>query len=247
MQIWQIKLTIFIINYFQNGIAKETIDQAQRQMSEAEVPKFEIERSEYIFEEVTNFCQNNGHKFLGLLENKQLNQLKKYFLKINSLKNLKSRIIFDNSSKLNMDTLIITIMNKNIDFQSIFEVINQHKIQKSILVLLNHIKIQNVVGWAEKFTQNSYFYVLEPRSNIESNWYNIMTFYGSSKIIMNEIQFHSNGKIIENYNLNEFKIVATSLPWLPFTGKNLFYASRKFLKLIIKKFEPKISDIGDEI
>ena len=210
MQIWQIKLTIFIISYFQNGIAKETIDQAQ--MSEAEVPKFKIERSEYIFEEVTNFCQNNGHKFLGLLENKQLNQLKKYFLKINSLKNLKSRIIFDNSSKLNMDTLIITIMNKNIDFQSIFEVINQHKIQKSILVLSNDIKIQNIVTWTENLTQNSYFYVLEPKSNIESNWYDIMTFYGSPKIIINKIQFHSNGKIIENYNFNEFKIVATPGP-----------------------------------
>ena len=173
-----------------------------------------------VLEEVTNFCQNNGHNYVALWGNKKSYKLKKEFIKISSLKNLTSQIIFNENllhsihTITNMDTLII--MDEDIDFQSVFEVIHQHKIQKSILVL-NQSTIQSFRQQAEKFAQNSYFYLLERHTSSLFNWYIIMTFNGSFKIIMNKITFYTNGQIIENYNLDGLEILAATVSWPPFT------------------------------
>ena len=170
-----------------------------------------------VLEEVANFCQNNGHKYVALWGNQNSYNSKKDFLKISSSKNLNSRIIFSEDlhpSITNMDTLIMEDKNKNL--QSIFKIIHQHKIQKSILIL-NKNNIQSFRQEAEKFGKNAYFYLLEKHKLYVFNWYIVITFNGSFKIITNEIKFNNNGQIIENYNLNGFKISTTTLSWSPYT------------------------------
>ena len=183
----------------------------------------EVTCNSVILEEVTNFCKNNGHKYVALWGNQNSYKLKTNFLKISSLKNLTSQIIFSENlhqSITNMDTLIME--DKTGDLQYFFEVIHQHKIQKSILIL-NQNSIQNFRLQAEKFAKNSYFYLLEKHYLYENhksyffNWYTVMTFNGLFKVVMNKIKFNTNGHIIESYDLNGLKILPTTLSWSPYT------------------------------
>ena len=170
-----------------------------------------------VLEEVVNFCQNNGHKYITLWGNKNSHKSEKDFLKMSSLKNLNSRTIFSEDlypSITNMDTLIMEDKNRNLQF--ILEVIHQHKIQKSILILSKN-NIQSFRLEAEKFGKDSYFYLLEIDKFLGLNWHFVMTFNGLFKIVMNKIKFNNNRQIIENYNLNGFEISTTTLTWSPYT------------------------------
>ena len=123
-----------------------------------------------------------------------------------------------------MDTLVfLQIENKNIDF--ILESIHQHKRQKSV-VAMNQ---QQFEEFGKKvFPKNSYFYLLRFQSPSDFNWYTVMTFYNSSKIIINKIHFNKNGLAIEDYNMHGYEIVATSLDWQPFIAhKNCNENGRK--------------------
>ena len=176
----------------------------------------EVTCKSFILEEVTNFCKNNGHKYVALWGDQSSYKLKKEFFKISSLKNLTSQLIFNENlhqTITNMDTLIME--DNTGDLQYIFEVIHQHKIQKSILIL-NQNSIQSFRQQAEKFAKNSYFYLLEKHKSYFS-WYIVMTFNGLFKIVMNKIEFNTNGHIIESYNLNGLEILPTTLSWSPYT------------------------------
>ena len=170
-------------------------------------------------EELTEFCHNNGMKFLSFWIEDESPKVEKFILKRSFGNDLRSRIVDDLSpftflSLHNIDTLIF-ISNK---YQFILEAIHEHKIQKSILVMGKNelITFQNV---AKQFAKNCYFYVLQYDSNKTLLvWYSVMILNDLSDIIMNKIDFDQNGKIYEDYNLHRHELVGTTLPWMPFIG-----------------------------
>ena len=170
-------------------------------------------------EELTEFCHNNGLKFLSFWIEDESPKVEKFILKRSFGNDLRSRIVDDLSpftflSVYNIDTLIF-ISNK---FKFILEAIHNHKIQKSILVIGKNelITFHNV---AKQFAKNCYFYVLQYDSTETSIvWYSVIILNHSSDIIMNKLKFDYNGKIYENYNFHGHELVGTTLPWMPFIG-----------------------------
>ena len=46
-------------------------------------------------------------------------------------------------------------------------------------------------------------------------WYTAMILNDSPEFIMNRIEFNTDGKIIEDYNLHGIELVGTTLSWMP--------------------------------
>ena len=170
-------------------------------------------------EELTEFCHNNGMKFLSFWIEDESPKVEKFILKRSFGNDLRSRIVDDLSpftflSVYNIDTLIF-ISNK---FKFILEAIHNHRIQKSILVIGKNelITFHNV---AKQFAKNCYFYVLQYDSTKTSIvWYSVIILNESSDIIINKIEFGHNGKIYENHDFHGHELVGTTLPWMPFIG-----------------------------
>ena len=165
--------------------------------------------------EVTKFCHDNGLNFVSFWGHNKSSNAKKYLLKSSFKNNLRSRVVEDLSpftflSTSNIDTLIFT-SNK---FQHVLETIHKHKIQKSILVVGKN-GIEDFKNFAEKFAKNSFFYLLHYDLPNLPVWYTAMILNNSPDFVMNKIEFNTDGKIIEDYNLHGIELVGTTLSWMP--------------------------------
>ena len=165
--------------------------------------------------EVTKFCHNNGMNYLSFWSHEKKLEVKKNVLKSSFSNNLRSRIVEDLShfsylSLSNIDTLIF----RSNQFQFVLEAIHEHKIQKSILVMAKN-ETKNFQNIAESFSKNCYFYLLQYDHPDLSVWYTVIILNHKSQIIMNKIEFETDGKIIEDYDFKGMEIVATALAWDP--------------------------------
>ena len=125
-----------------------------------------------------------------------------------------------------MDTLVFLQVENKDNIDSTLESIHQHKRRKSVVVM-NHQQFEEFTK-TMVFPKNSYFYLLRFHSPIDFDWYTVMTFYNSSEMIINKIHFDQNGLAIEDYNMQGYEIVATSLDWQPFIAhKNCNENGRK--------------------
>ena len=95
-----------------------------------------------IVQEILNFCSNNRHKYVAILDT-GVSNIKSTSLFLNARYNVRSQIvkkeILDrrksyHDSESNLDTLIIQ-KNNNLEFSEILKILNTRKIQKSILVV----------------------------------------------------------------------------------------------------------------
>ena len=185
-----------------------------------------------IVQEILNFCTNNRHKYVAILD-QGLSNMEALALFLNPIYDVRSQFVKKekleqrksyHESESNLDTLIIQ-KNNNLKFSDVLKILNTRKIQKSILVVaeneveefkvsicLNFDECNNlcifyfVIAFfqnsARDFAKNSYFYLLTASSKSNFEWYTIMTFYNASQFIMNKITFDRTGKAIEDYNMN---------------------------------------------
>ena len=98
-----------------------------------------------------------------------------------------------------MDTLIIE-QNESLDFQSILKIFNTRRPKKSILVV-DSTELEDFKMAAMNFKQNSYFYLLVHKSESDIEWYTLRTLYNEAQFLMNEIDFDSMGRVIENFDM----------------------------------------------
>ena len=176
------------------------------------------------FEEIAKFCTNNGLKYVALFDNQISIPSKKYFLKLNSMKNFRSIIIDDLSpfiftSTKNIDTLLLFLNDVN-HYDMILEVLHLNTRLKSIIVI-NKSDFTTFKMKAKYFSKNSYFYLLLVSPGPSFVWYDFMILNNVTKTISNKLKFNPSGQIIEDYDLNGAKIMATSSTYLPYySGKN---------------------------
>ena len=182
-------------------------------------------------EEAVKFCENNGHKYLKIVEN----QKNKFMMKkgksanvellqnvsitfcttIGFNHNLRIRIVNTEAFIGTMDTILFNLINKKFFELKELERIQKHKRQKSI-VLINSYQLKDFQ--AMSFFHNSLFYLLTFEFPSTFTWYTVMTFQDSSQIIMNKILFDENGLAIEDYNLHGYEISTASMDWMPFNS-----------------------------
>ena len=168
--------------------------------------------------EVTKFCHNNGMNYLSFWSHEKKLEVKKNLLKSSFANNLRSRIVEDLShfsylSLSNIDTLIF----RSNQFQFVLEAIHEHKIQKSILVVGKNgtEEFKKIAG---NFARNCYFYLLQYDSPNLPVWYTVIILNSLPQFIMNKIEFNTNGKMIEDYNLHGIELVGSTLAWMPHIG-----------------------------
>ena len=99
----------------------------------------------------------------------------------------------------NMDTLIIE-QNESLDLESIFKIFNTRRPKKSILVV-DSTELEDFKMAAMNFKQNSYFYLLVHKSESDIEWYTLRTLYNEAQFLMNEINFDSMGRVVENFDM----------------------------------------------
>ena len=84
--------------------------------------------------EILKFCQNNGHKYIVVLNPEEASFLKMQY----SLIMYNTRVKFVNKENLdtigNLDFLIYE-MEANMEFLDILKIMNRRKIQKSMLII----------------------------------------------------------------------------------------------------------------
>ena len=95
-----------------------------------------------IVQEILNFCTNNRHKYVAILD-QGLSNIEASSLFVNPMYDVRSQFIKKekleqrksyHESESNLDTLIIQ-KNNNLEFSDILKILNTRKIQKSILVV----------------------------------------------------------------------------------------------------------------
>ena len=95
-----------------------------------------------IFGEILNFCSNNRHKYVAILD-QGVSNIEASSLFLNAMYNVRSQFVKKeilerrksyHESESNLDTLIIQ-KNNNLEFSEILKILNTRKIQKSILVV----------------------------------------------------------------------------------------------------------------
>ena len=96
-----------------------------------------------IVQEILNFCSNNRHKYVAILDQEGVSNFKASSMFLNAMYNVRSQFVKKeilerrksyHDSESNLDTLIIQ-KNKNLEFSEILKILNTRKIQKSILVV----------------------------------------------------------------------------------------------------------------
>ena len=95
-----------------------------------------------IVQEILNFCSNNRHKYVAILD-QGLSNIEASSLFVNPMYDVRSQFVKKeflqqrksyHESESNLDTLIIR-KNNNLEFSDILKILNTRKIQKSILVV----------------------------------------------------------------------------------------------------------------
>ena len=116
----------------------------------------------------------------------------------------------------NLETLVIS--NDNLtNANEIFEMINQRRILKTILVINanQRITLHTELG---KIMKNSLFFVLlvDNDSNRKYQWKRVLTLNNESKVVTNDLDFDKDGRIIEKYNLEALHLISITQSYEPY-------------------------------
>ena len=87
--------------------------------------------------------------------------------------------------------------------------ISKHKVQKSVLIFKD---FQLFKSLASNLPTNSLFYLYTE----DSKWKQILTLNNNPKIVINDVTFNALGFAELNENLQQLKLVPTSLSWSPY-------------------------------
>lgn len=162
-----------------------------------------------ITQEVANFCVKQSCNFITWTG------LPHGMTQINSKLGIRTRVLPLENYELmeNFDTWVVHDLGPNIP--EILQIAQKRRIQRSILVTPES-QLDLVKKHADDLAQNAFIYLLT-YENENYKWRQIITMNNSTMAIFNDIQFDElSGRMIENYNLQGYEIVVTSLSWAPY-------------------------------
>ena len=190
--------------------------------------------------DVINFCQNNDWKRLTFVT-KQRNSLKRddaafisgLLHRAQQTHSVRSRWIQlqvdAEGSKhhyitddLKMDALVILSSMEENDLKKSLNMISKTRIKTSLLLLSDNVhqsdimKLRNVIS---QLSENMYFYVYYSKVEIASfklMWERVISIRHNPQVILNEIEFSSQGRVKPSYDLQGIHITCSTLSWAPY-------------------------------
>ena len=88
------------------------------------------------------------------------------------------------------------------------------------MILRNRYKMPLFQEIFRNLKRSISFFLLIGDIHSEAQWYQVMTFNGYNKVVMNPLEFLPNGRLIEKYDLQGLHILTTGLSWKPFLELN---------------------------
>ena len=175
-------------------------------------------RSETIIQSLVKFCSSNGSRFVSFLKN-TTNHEKKNILKEANRNEIRSRFLSSAKIEQNIEVFTDTIVIFNeadFDLENSLKLIQSRKILKSILVLKED-RMDTLRTYIENAKSSSLFYLLS-FNETNLNWYQVFILKDlfTTDIVINELEFDSLGRVVENYDLKGIKIHTNTMDWIPF-------------------------------
>ena len=167
-----------------------------------------------ITQEVANFCLKQSCNFItftDLQNGSKVNGISMYS------HGIRSRVVPIGNILAwmeNYDTWVVHDYSGD-NVEQILNLAQKRKIQRSILIL-PETKLGLLKEHADDLQQNAFIYLLTYDLNENYQWKQMITMNNSTLSIINDILFDEMGNMIENYNLQGYEIVVTSLSWAPY-------------------------------
>lgn len=169
---------------------------------------FSTAKCSVLFEEVAKFCIENGYKFVTFIDSSTgLKEAYKY--------GLRARYLNLESAELDQE-MDFAILQFNLSkTEHYLNYIHTRKIRRSLIILPSD-ELEIFLRDVENLMENSYFYLASLHEEKSLKWHFVITLKHSSHVIVNDLIFDEQGRIIEKYDLQGHQIVATSLSWSPY-------------------------------
>ena len=186
--------------------------------------------------EVLDFCQNNGLKYLTFVTINK-NSVTKVFLNhviesAQSSKSLRTRSMRTNGNgneehqlwdryHFDQDTMVFISSSDSEEWDHYLRLISKTKIKTSIFVIIQPITKADIIIIKDSLSlisENVYFYLcyIENRSEPMPEWKKILTLKHDSQVVSNEVRFDRSGKMIEEYNMQGLHVKCSTLSWAPY-------------------------------
>lgn len=187
-------------------------------------------QSDQIYNELAQFCSQNGLLYISLattssidLKNEGMQAmiaLEKQGLRARELSYNELDLILD----FNLDTFVLLahkkLLQDPIQFRKYLERIGEHKIRKSVLVMTElmtqdeELSLKSLLD--ELMNENAFFYMLYQVTDNPTAFKQVLSLKNNTKTLIQELQFDSQGKMIEDFNLEGLQIVSYTLSWAPY-------------------------------
>jgi len=126
------------------------------------------------------------------------------------------------TKRLYSNVMVITTFDNPENWAKYLQLMAKTKVKSSIITFVgrfNQTKWESFISIADNIKKNSLFYVAFQKSNNVFDvlmWYRILTLHGNNKSIVNQMEFDSNGRLIEEYDMKGSHILSITLSWAPY-------------------------------
>ena len=179
---------------------------------------------------VLEFCHHNGMKYLTYITNTEPHFEARIFLQISTSRSKRSTYTrlstagySDYADKLiyDQDNLVIVSTMDSMKIKTDLEIISSRKIMTTVMVIIDPIDekfILKLKDMAKNMSKNMFFYLIynEKSDNERILFKRVIAVQNNEKVLIQNIDFHTNGKMKSNYDLEGMHIPCITLSWAPF-------------------------------
>ena len=190
----------------------------------------EITSSNTFHDEVLDFLQKNGKKYLTFAsldteDNLVKEKLKTLVRKSKIKPNLRSRLLpsenIDTMHRFHQDTLVLVTSSKSQNWKKYLDIISSTKIMSSVVVCIGELQRQRFEELnlsLQEDSINTFFYWIgiEGKNLKIMDWKQIISLKNSKQSVATSMNFDSVGRIIPEKNMQGMHINCSTLSWLPY-------------------------------
>ena len=195
-----------------------------------------------IYNNLAKFCNSNGFQYITLFGPAKKSNIDDAFDNLQKHLVRSRKISFDDLEgvvEFNLDTLIAIVDSEaflnedNVgDLRSVLDQLGKHKIKKGILVFTESLDSdqENILksNLEKNLLGDAFFYLLYLMNNNVTLYKQVISLINNTKPIIQDLEFNTNGQIIEKYDLEGAQLYSIALSWAPYftiencddTGRN---------------------------
>ena len=188
-------------------------------------------QSGYIYDDLANFCSNNGLVFISLTTTGETPMLHKEagkaFMTLENHKLRTRRLTYPRLLpvlQFNLDTMVIltetNIMSEPEKFLMYLKQIGKHRIRKTVMVFSDELSESQEMELKDSLqglvTYDAWFTIMYQKPANMTAYKNILSINNSTKTLMQDIKFNKVNQMVDEINMEEITIYSSTLSWMPY-------------------------------